>query len=290
MISRSIPFVFVFLWSTGWIVAGFAALDADPLWFLTIRFSIAAAVLALVALAIGAPWPRDPRMIGHAIVAGVLIHGFYLAAVWWAVAQGVPSGISGILSALQPVLTAILAPLVLRETVTAKQALGVGLGFVGVMLVLSPKLIAVDGSGLGALSWPLLINVVGMISVTLGAFYQKRFVTGDLRTTTVWQYIGATVLVLALVPMFGTFEARWTLSLVLTMAWSAIVLSIGSISLFLILIARGEVSRATAYIFLTPPIAAFMAYIAFGETLTLVQLVGMVVTAGGVWLATRKWA
>ena len=52
-------------------------------------------------------------------------------------------------------------------------------------------------------------------------------------------------------------------------------------------IARGAVSRTTAFIFLVPAVSALMAFLIFGETLSPAQLVGMGVTAAGVWLATR---
>ena len=53
-----------------------------------------------------------------------------------------------------------------------------------------------------------------MIAVTLGTFYQKRFVAGgDLRTTTVWQYVGGTLAMVPLVLLFGRVEADWNLTL-----------------------------------------------------------------------------
>ncbi len=174
------------LWSTGWISAKYAAPHADPLWFLTVRFACAFAAIAAFAFAVRAPWPQDARGWGHAIISGVLLHGLYLGGVWWAVKHGLSAGISGLLAALQPLLTALLAPYLLGERVTARQWLGVGLGFFGVLLVLSPKL-----------DWPsarrpgrAAVNVGGMLAVTAGSFYQKRFVAAaDLRTVTAVQYL-----------------------------------------------------------------------------------------------------
>jgi drug/metabolite transporter (DMT)-like permease len=286
---RAVPFLFVLAWSTGWIVAGFSARLADPLWFLFLRFAMAAAVIAGIAVAMGAPWPTSRREVGHAMMSGVLLHALYLAAVWWAVANGVPSGVSGIMAGLQPVMTALLAPAILGERITVRQGLGVALGFLGIVLVLTPKLVGVSPESFEAIVTPLVVNGLGMISVTAGTFYQKRFVSGgDMRTTTSWQYVGAALTMLPLFLLFGRMEAIWNQTLILTMAWSVLALSVGGIFLFLYLIRRGEVSRATAYIYLVPAVSALMAYLFFGETLTTVQLVGMAVTAAGVWLATRQ--
>ncbi|QCK84861.1 DMT family transporter [Phreatobacter aquaticus] len=282
------PAIFVFLWSTGWIVAGFSARLADPLWFLLLRFSMAAIIVALIAFVMKAPWPASRRDAAHAMVSGVLLHTIYLAGVWWAVANGVPAGVSGIMAGLQPVLTTLLAPSLAGEYIGRRQVAGVVLGFTGVILVLMPKIVGVDPSALRAIALPLGVNLFGMVAVTLGTFYQKRFVSGgDLRTTTAWQYVGAALTTLPLFLLFGEARAEWNLTLVLTMAWSVLALSVGGIGLFLFLIARGAVSRTAAFIYLVPAASALMAYLIFGETLTPVQLIGMAVTATGVWLATR---
>ncbi|HRE21985.1 MAG TPA: EamA family transporter [Rhabdaerophilum sp.] len=66
-----------------------------------------------------------------------------------------------------------------------------------------------------------------------------------------------------------------------------IVLSIGAIGLMLMMIRRGAVSRVAALIYLIPPTAAVQAWLMFGEMLTPVQIACMIITAFGVYLATR---
>jgi drug/metabolite transporter (DMT)-like permease len=43
-----------------------------------------------------------------------------------------------------------------------------------------------------------------------------------------------------------------------------------------------------ALIYLVPPLTALEAFVLFGESLGAVQIIGMAVTAAGVWLATRR--
>ena len=74
------------------------------------------------------------------------------------------------------------------------------------------------------------------------------------------------------------------------LAWSVIVLSLGAISLLMILIRAGEVSRVAGLIFLVPAVSAAMAYALFGETLNLVQIAGMALCAGAVLIVMRKSA
>lgn len=286
---RLVPALFVLIWSTGWIAARAVAPYCDPLTFLTIRYALATLALFAFALAVGARWPRTREEIGHAMFSGVLLHAIYLGGVWWAISQGVPTGISGVIAAVQPILTALLAPRLARETISMKQWLGIGLGFFGIAMVLQPKLAAVDIGQLGSVALPLAVNVFGMIGVTLGTFYQKRFIaTGDLRTTTMLQYVGAAIVTLPLAYALEPMRMTWNLPVVATMAWSVLGLSIGAIGLLLFLIRRGAVSRAAALVYLVPPAVALEAMLLFGETLGPLQIAGMVVTAAGVALAVRK--
>ena len=112
---RLAPVAFVLIWSTGWISAGYAAPYADPLTFLSVRFACAAALLALLSAAMGADWPRGWKSWMHALITGAFLHGIYLAGVWWAVRHGLPAGISGLIAALQPILTAAFSPMLVGE-------------------------------------------------------------------------------------------------------------------------------------------------------------------------------
>ena len=66
-------------------------------------------------------------------------------------------------------------------------------------------------------------------------------------------------------------------------------LSLGAITLLMLLIRLGDVGRVASLIFLVPGVSALMAYVLFGETLMPVQILGMAVCAGAVIIVTRKW-
>ena len=289
LFNRAIPFLFVFLWSTGWIVARYSADYADPLTFLAVRFALAVAVLLAFALLARAEWPKTSSGWGHALFSGVLIHAFYLGAVWWAIRQGVPASISALIAALQPILSALLSPALVGERISPARWLGVILGMAGIGLVLSPKLVGVAPEVLRANAWPLAINCFGMLSVTLGSFYQKRFLpTGDLRSITILQYLGAIAVMLPAAFVLEPMRIEWNPVMLAVIAWSVLALSIGAIALYLLLIRRGEVSRSAQLIYLVPPTAAVQAWWLFGEQLTVLQIFGMAVTVLGVALASRK--
>ncbi len=181
MIDRFIPAIFVLLWSTGWIVAKFGAFHASPLLFLVIRFALAIVLFYGICLFSGARWLGSRSATLHAAVSGVFLHGIYLSGVWWSIAHGVPAGISGLISALQPLMTAVAAPFLVGERLSGKQKLGLALGFLGIIIAIAPKLIVTDASAVPLI--PLLVNVAGMAAVTYGSIYQKQHLhSGDLRT------------------------------------------------------------------------------------------------------------
>lgn len=230
---RLMPLLFTFLWSSGWIVAGYSARYADPLTFLTVRYASAGLLIAAIAFAMRAPWPKG-RAIIDCIVTGILLHAVYLGGVWWAVRHGLPAGISGLIAGLQPILSALLSPMLVGERISPVRWAGIVCGFLGIALVLEPKLAGVEPGALQAVLLPIVVNVVGMLAVTLGSFYQKaRVVSGDLRTVTAWQYLAAFTVTLPFAYALEPMRIEWNLTMALVLAWSVIALSLGGIGLYL---------------------------------------------------------
>jgi drug/metabolite transporter (DMT)-like permease len=274
LFDRVAPLLFVLIWSTGWIVARYSADYADPLTFLCFRFGAAGLLLLGLALAARARFPRTRAEWGHALASGVFLHAIYLGGVWWAIRQGLPASVSALIAAIQPISTALLAPALLGERGSWRRSLGVAVGLIGLVLVLWPKLSAVN-LGSGALA-AILVNIVAMLGATVGFFYQKRFLpTGDLRATASLQYAAAFAIMLPAAFVLEPMHIEWNLTMLLVLAWSVLALSIGAIWLLLLLIRHGEVSRASQLIYLVPPTAAAQAYLLFGETLSALQIAGM---------------
>ena len=289
MLDRLAPAVFVLLWSTGWVAAGFAALHSEPFTFLALRYGLSIAAFAGFCLLTGATWPRSWRLIGRAIYSGIFLHGLYLAGLWWAIAQGVPAGLSGIIAALQPLLTAVAATWLLGERMSGLQRVGLMLGFSGIAIAISPKLLAIDPANLTQTALPLFVNLLGMVSVTYGTIYQKKHLQeGDIRAIATLQYAGAVLVTAPLALLFENLHFDGSREAILTLLWSIFGLSMGAVGLLLYLIRRGQVSKAASLIYLVPPMVALQAAIAFGEPLTLPMIVGTAIVVLGVYLTNRK--
>ncbi|MGV3549957.1 DMT family transporter [Rhizobium sp.] len=288
-LERIAPALFVLLWSSGWIVPVYAARHSTAETFLSVRFAFAAVCFVILAAVLRAPWQRNPRAIGHAIISGLLMHGIYLGGVWWAIFHGVPASISGVIAALQPLMTAAIAPWMVGERLSPVQIFGLVLGFAGIILALTPTFQRLSPDMFAERLTPVIINIVAMSGAVLGTLYQKRFVTtGDMRTNAVWQYLGA-LLVVAPLALFGEpprFDI--TFELMAALAWSVLVLSMAAVMLLLYLIGKGQVSRAASLIYLMPPTVAIEAFILFGEPLAMTMVIGTIIVVIGVWLAGRR--
>ena len=291
VLETAAPVVFVLLWSTGWLVATYSAPHADPLTFLFIRFVLSGFVFVVITTALRETWP-DRNIAMHALLSGLFLHSLYLGGVWWAIDRGVPTSVSGLLAALQPLLTAIIAYWTIGERLNLAQKTGLCLGFLGLLIAIGPSLAELDSTQIAAALVPLGVNAFAMVSVTIGTIYQKKtFHAVALLPVATLQYVGAAIL---MIPAVFILEPQMHFDInfasIAAMIWSVFGLSLGAIMLLLMLIKRGQVSRAASLIYLIPPTVGVEAWLIFGEQLSPALVLGTIIVVAGVWLVNRKTA
>ena len=290
------PIVFVLIWSTGFIVAKYGLPYAPPLSFLAIRYALSVACFVIWVTLARVTWPRDKKQWLHLAVVGVLVHAGYLGGVWSAVKAGMGSGLAALMVCLQPVLTALWVSSLSRQagagagtrsTVTPRQWLGLALGLIGLLLVVSRKLTDSGKFG-GEVSWfTMLASTLALLCITAGTLYQKRFVTvQDVRSANAIQ-IAAAFVVTAPLALFEAEMISWTPQFIGALAWSVLALSLGGSSLLYLLIQRGAATAVTSLLYLVPPCTALMAWLLFAEPITVVTVLGTAITAVGVSLVVR---
>jgi drug/metabolite transporter (DMT)-like permease len=282
------PVIFVLLWSTGFVGAKFGLPYAEPFTFLWVRMLIVVALLGTFALATKAAWPSSWTLTAHAGVTGLLMHAGYLGGVFFAISRGLPAGLAALVVGLQPILTAILAQILLRERVNAVQWLGLLLGFVGVALVVGEKVVNARVAQIEPSAFVAVF--LALLCTTVGTVYQKRFgAQMPLVGGTVVQYVAACVGLLVLALLFReSMRLEWSPQFVFAMAWLVLVLSIGAILLLMYLIRHNSASSVASLFYLVPPAVALEAYFLFGERLGVLALLGMAVAMVGVALVVRR--
>ncbi len=292
----AIPALFVFLWSSGFIGAKYGLPYCGPLTYLALRYGCVVVLMLPVCWLARAAWPASAQETGHVLVAGALMQAGYLGGVFVAISRGIPAGVSALIVGAQPLLMALMAWPMTGERVAPVQWLGLVLGFAGVGLVMASRFGfgAVDTLGSDPLgSDPLGIGlcVMATVAIALGSIYQKRYcVAVDLRSGAVVQYVAALLPMLVLAPALETMEVHWTPHFLLLMVWLVLVLSIGAVSLLYVLIRRGAAADVASLFYLVPPTTALMGFLLFGETLSAITILGMVLAAVGVALVNRPRA
>jgi drug/metabolite transporter (DMT)-like permease len=274
------PF-FVFIWSTGFVIARLAMPYVEPATFLFWRFVGVLMAMACLSLIWRMTWPSWSQF-KHIAVAGILLQFGYLLGVWFAVRLGMTAGLVAIIVGLQPIITAWFAAWV-SEKVTIRQWIGLGFGFAGVTLVVAEKI--------GFVHIPLLSYVLAftaLLSITFGTLYQKKFCpVFDLRAGSSIQFGISAILCFACMYFIETGVMVWNASVIGALLWSIFPLSIGSISLLFMMIREGAATKVTSLLYLTPPTTAAMAWLLFDEPFTLMMAAGLLLTMTGVVLVNR---
>lgn len=279
----AMPWVFVLIWSTGFIVARLAMPHASPMTFLCWRYALSVVCFFVGVKAAGLRFPNTLSACGHLAVTGVLMHAGYLGGVWAAVHFGMGAGLSALVVGLQPVLTGIWLSYA-GDRVSGRQWLGLALGLLGLLMVVANKLTHV-----GEVSpLTLALVTVGLLSITVGTLYQKRYVKPcDVRTASTVQLMAA---FLVTIPFAWLEDSPlvWVPDLVIAMTWSVLALTLGASSLLYLLIQRGAAAAVSSLMYLVPPCTALVAWFLFDEALTFMTVLGMAVTVTGVALVRPK--
>lgn len=275
--------LFVFLWSTGFIIAKLAMPYVEPATFLFWRYlGILLAMGALSLIWRPTSWPERKQVV-HLLIAGILLQFGYLMGVWSAVRLGMTAGLVALIVGLQPIITAWFAAWV-SEHVSPRQWFGLILGIAGVALVVAEKMNFVP---IPAASY--LFALAALLSITFGTLYQKKYCpVFDLRAGSLIQFSVALVLSYACMELFEVGTMVWNTSVIAAMLWAIFPISIGSISLLFMMIRKGAATKVTSLLYLTPPTTAIMAWLLFDEPLTIMMAGGIVLTMGAVVLVNQK--
>jgi drug/metabolite transporter (DMT)-like permease len=282
------PFVFVFIWSTGFISARLGMPYSPAMSFLAIRCALSVlCFLIWIGLSTGfknITWPSSRQQLIHLLVTGVLVQAGYLSGVWLAIKSGMGAGLTALIVGLQPILTALWVGLISKqERVSRWQWTGLGLGFAGLALVVSGKLVA----GLEVTPFTLGWTIFSLIAITVGTLYQKQYVEPmDVRVGNGIGLAGAAVVCLPFA-LLDTAPMIWHPQLMLAMGWAVLGLSLGGSSLFYLLVQRGAATSVTSLLYLVPPTTAAIAWLLFDEHISLVTIAGTLLCAVGVWFVVK---
>ena len=275
---------FVSVWGTGFIATKIGLQHAAPFTFLTLRFAFGLLCLVPIVLIVKPRWPARRGEFGHILVAGLLMHAVHLSGSHYTQYLGMSAGITAVLLSIQPLLTAVIAGRWMSERLSARQWTGIAIGLAGVTLIVWHK-IDVREATLGA----LIAVTVALAGVTGGTLYQRAFCPAvDLRAAALIQFAGTFVVLAPLAWLVEGTAVRWSWSLAGAIVFLVIGASILAVNAFHTLMRRGQATRVTSLIYLTPIFAVVPELVLFGVVPSAISLAGIVVTCLGVAMVSWR--
>jgi len=280
--SPLLAWFFVSAWGCGYIASKTGLQFTAPFTFLTLRFAFG--LLLLMPLAWWwqrqqpLRWPASRNEWVHVTVAGLLMHAANLGASHYAQYLGMSAGVTALILATQPLVTACIAGALLGERLRRFQWIGVALGLVGVALVVWHKI------DLRAITLPALLAVLSALAaITVGTLYQRHFCPQvDLRSASIVQFSATFVAIAPLALAVEGFEVRWDWALLGAIAFLVIFSSILGVNALHTLMRRGEATRVTSLLYLTPIFAVALEWLLFSVVPSALTGLGIAVTCAGV--------
>ena len=277
------PFLFVLLWSTGFIGVKYGIPYSPPFTFVALRMLIAAPVLALIALIVNKRFEISRAIFIQSSAIGLTLHAAYLAGCFYAVSRGLPAGIVALIVSLQPVMVSVFAAVFLKEELSFRKIAGLMLGLLGLVIV--PRITTTSD-----ISWIALGGcVIALIGGTSGTILQKRYGNGlPVLSSTSIQYAMTAISVGILALATEKITVRWEPHFIFSLVWLIVVLSVGAILLLFYLLRDGSAASVSSYYYLVPPVTSIEAYFLFGEKVSIYGFIGTLITVIGVWLVVAK--
>ncbi|WP_432108645.1 DMT family transporter [Streptomyces sp. AA1529] len=275
---------FVFCWSSGFIGAKLGAGSAPAVTILMWRF-LPLALALLAATAARASWRGvPPRVLLRQALIGTLSQSGYLLTVFWAIQLGVSSGTTALIDGVQPLVAGALAGPLLRQYVSRRQWLGLGLGLAGVVIVTT----ADAATAAEVAWWAYLIPFLGMLSLVAATFLEGRSRTDISPEVPLAVHCATSAVIftaLALAAGSATPPAEpafWT-----AVAWLVVLSTFGGYGLYWLILRRSGVTKVNTLMFLMAPVTAVWGAIMFGEHFGVRTALGLAVCLAAVVVVHR---
>lgn len=268
------------IWGSSFLFMHLGALEFGPWANAGLRVGVASAALVPVLLLSG-QWGEFRRHAVPILFSGLLNAGIPFALYSYALLS-IPTGLTAILNATTPLFGALVAWFWLNERPGAWRAVGLGLGFVGVVFLSWDKAqFHTGGSG-----WAVLACLGATLCYGIAASYTKKRLTGvSALPLATGNLLGATVALSPAAVWFWPDQAPSALAW-LSIAVVGVVCTALAYILFFRLIERAGPSKTLSVTFLIPVFALLYGSLLLGEQVSMPMVLGGLVILSGVALAT----
>ena len=272
----------VLFWGSAFTIIKMGLDYSPPMLFAGSRALIGGVAVGIMALV----WSGKPhlrRQWGVYLLLSLLNVILFLGLQTLAI-MDLPSGTAAVLIYLQPILTGLLAHLILGESLSVSKLAGLLLGFAGIVAVSAESLSGtVSPSGVA-------FAVVAALSWALGTVYFKK---AQEKVPLLWAIaipftFGGMVLTafgLLIEPVSGI---SWNFTFVGSLLYAALIGTALAYILWFGLVRAGEASRVAAFVFFVPLVAILLGDIFLGEALGPLLILGAALVVSGIYFANRR--
>ncbi|PIR20735.1 MAG: hypothetical protein COV45_04050 [Deltaproteobacteria bacterium CG11_big_fil_rev_8_21_14_0_20_47_16] len=283
MISIFLTILIGAFWGGSFVAIQAVVAQFPPLVAVFWRIALATVVMAPIVCVKRKPlWPQHSKRL--AMVSGALAMGIPWCLLFWA-EQHVNGALGAIMNATVPVFVLLLSPLYHPKAVTRQQWLGVGMAFMGIVVVFMPGL----QTGGASNAWAVAALVGMAIAYANGLLFAQRFLRGLAPTTaSLWQGVGGASFV-AVVALSSGYSL-WNPDLILEPIprWGILYLAvfstaIANIILLWLLQQKGSVTTSLVT-FLIPLFSIIIEWMYFGTEPSRTTWAGTVMVLMGLYI------
>lgn len=269
----------IICWSSGFIGAVLASDTASIFPVLLWRFVLASVLLFPFLL----PYLRRryvKTLLLQTLIGALAMFG-YLATGIRAIDLGVPAGTAALIAALQPLVTAAFAGIVLAESVSRGQWTGLLVGLAGVTVAV--------GGGLGtAPAGGYALSFVSMLCIVTASLIAKKTASNLplLPTLAVHCFVSA-LLFLVTAGVYGSVAPEFNYDFWYAVTWFVVFSTAGAYGFYWACLRHSSAIRVASLIYLTPPVTMIWAWLMFDQQVHYTAILGLCICGAGVFFAAR---
>jgi len=277
--------LFALIWSSAFTTAWIVVQAIEPFTALTARFALSGFLSIGLALLLGQPLPHSRRQWRAIIIFGFFQNGIYLGANWTAV-QWIDASLAAIIGSTMPLQVALLGGLLLRDRLGWIGNLGLIVGFLGVLIIMWPRL------DIGYVGLGILLCFIAALALSIATLVARTATTGG----NIMMIVGLQMIVgclLAAIPatLFETMtQPVWTSELIIAFAYQVLAPGVLATWIWFVLVQRVGPTRASSFHYLNPFLGVAVATIVLDEHMGVIELAGVIVITIGIVLVNNRHA
>ena len=273
---------FAFIWASAFPSAKIAVEFWPPFLFLFFRFSLAGLFSIILGAYLGQSFKFDRRSLLLIVVFGLVQNGLYLGLIFLALTK-IDANVSVIIASILPLTVAFFSWILFKNKMSLVGLCGLVVGLFGVLLIMLQR-VERDYEVLG-----ITLCLLGLLATTFSTLLITKV---NINKNNILIVVGFQMLAgsLFLLPLSYFFEV-WTVSFSMTFLFVFLYIAafpgiIGPVIWFYLQKEIGAV-KYSSFHFLVPFFGIGISYFLLGETLSLTDMIGVLVIIFGLYLVNR---